>query len=284
MEVGIHYDVKWSLIRPLTKERPFEVFTDLNAHIAVLYLHPGIEIQIIKNILAPPTEGCVVMSFGTGNAPTAPEFLQVFQDAIARNVIIVNISQCWKGATATEYAAGKKFIDVGVLNCHDMSAEAAVGKLAVYLGKTNLTIAQKRDKLSRNLRGELTEKVQERHDKMLQDTHSLCTVWRTMRQKLARKELYAIIPTIICTASAQGNMDVIMDIVERKFDVNVCDYDKRTGLHMAALNGKFEIVKFLIHSGALSNLKDQSGHSAFDLAKQGNHQEICDFLESLGKS
>jgi L-asparaginase/Glu-tRNA(Gln) amidotransferase subunit D len=52
------------------------------------------------------------MSFGTGNAPTSPEFLQTFQEAIARNVIVVNISQCWKGATATEYAAGKVFGDM----------------------------------------------------------------------------------------------------------------------------------------------------------------------------
>jgi L-asparaginase/Glu-tRNA(Gln) amidotransferase subunit D len=56
------------------------------------------------------------MSFGTGNAPTNTEFLSVFQDAIRKDVIIVNISQCWMGATATEYAAGKVFI---IIFCFD---------------------------------------------------------------------------------------------------------------------------------------------------------------------
>lgn len=53
--------------------------------------------------------GCVVMSYGSGNTPSNPEFLEVFKSAIERGVIIVNISQCWKAATNDSYTTGKVF-------------------------------------------------------------------------------------------------------------------------------------------------------------------------------
>ena len=65
-----------------------------------------------------------------------------------------------------------------------------------------------------------------------------------------------------------------------KIDINSCDYDKRTGLHLAASEGHVDTVKLLIEKGA-EILKDRWGNTAIDEIKDKtgeNYDAIRDLL------
>jgi len=59
-----------------------------------------------------------------------------------------------------------------------------------------------------------------------------------------------------------GNMEEIKLLIE-KINVNFCDYDKRTPLHLASSEGHIEIVKLLLQHGAKVT-NDRWGHSPID--------------------
>jgi glutaminase len=62
------------------------------------------------------------------------------------------------------------------------------------------------------------------------------------------------------------------------WSVNAYDYDGRTALGVAASQGNFEGVKYLVSHGANPFHKDFRGNSAFDDAKRENHREILEYL------
>jgi glutaminase len=47
----------------------------------------------------------------------------------------------------------------------------------------------------------------------------------------------------MCTAAAQGNVDLIRRYIKAGINVNAADYDKRTALHIAAAEGNLEVVR-----------------------------------------
>ena len=50
----------------------------------------------------------------------------------------------------------------------------------------------------------------------------------------------------LCSASYKGDLDFIKQCAEMNYDISVSDYDSRTCLHIAAVENKVEIVKYLI--------------------------------------
>jgi lysophospholipase len=279
VEVGVHYDVRWSVINRMPEScKQLSVQTELNNQIVVCYLYPGINIKVLQSMLEPPTEGCVVMSFGSGNTPSNPEFLEVFKAAVDRGVIVVNISQCANAMTNEFYTTGKKFIRVGVVNCYDSTVEAAVAKLAVYLAKPHLSKEEIKEKLRKSTRGELTEpQVPSKHGK----SKDLSNLFESLNQKLASKEMMPIIPTLLCMASAQANISVLREMVNSKYDMNLSDYDGRTALHLASENGHLEVVKFLVANGARVDVKDNFGNTSFDIAQHHRHDQICNYIKEI---
>ena len=77
---------------------------------------------------------------------------------------------------------------------------------------------------------------------------------------------------------AQGNMREIRRLIASGADMNYKDYDRRTALHLAVAEGKFDVVKYLVLHGANKSIKDRFGNTAIDEAKKGNHTEILSFL------
>lgn len=60
---------------------------------------------------------------------------------------------------------------------------------------------------------------------------------------------------------SEGNLDKIQKLIY-KIDINCCDYDKRTPLHLAVSEGNIEIVELLINNGA-KLLLDRWGNTPF---------------------
>ncbi|CAD6919084.1 unnamed protein product, partial [Tilletia laevis] len=154
--VGINVEVAWELVaRPKGLDR-LRVHTTMDNNVAVLRLFPGLSASTIRTFLAPPLRGCVLESYGAGNAPTSPEFLAALKEAGDRGCVIVNTTQCLQGEVSAIYAVGRKLQSIGVVAGGDMTPEAALAKLSYLLAKPELSTAQVRELMGRSLRGELT--------------------------------------------------------------------------------------------------------------------------------
>jgi L-asparaginase len=131
--------------------------SDIHAHsIAILHLFPGLDWQVLDNLLKSPLKALVLLTYGVGNAQQDEQLLATLKEATDRGILIVNCSQCLKGRVNMEgYATGHALSEAGVISGLDMTTETVIAKL-YYLLSQDLSIKVIRELLGTNLRGELT--------------------------------------------------------------------------------------------------------------------------------
>jgi adenylate kinase len=85
------------------------------------------------------------------------------------------------------------------------------------------------------------------------------------------------------TAASEGDVEEVKALLEYgNIDLNQGDYDKRTALHLAAGEGRLEVVQILCEAGADVNAKDRWGNRPLDDAIAANCQRCITFLEQSG--
>lgn len=155
-ETGIDIEYSHENILP-HPEQALIVHSRMSDKVAILKLFPGITKQVVQSILqAPDLRGVVMETFGSGNAPSTPWFLELLQDALQRGVHILNVSQCDEGRVIQgQYETSKYLLNMGVVGGADITTEAAIAKLMFVLGQ-GLDHDQTRMLLCQNLRGEIS--------------------------------------------------------------------------------------------------------------------------------
>ena len=99
----------------------------------------------------------VLETFGSGNATTAPWFLEALKEAIDRGLIILNITQCKGGSVEMgRYETSLDMARIGVVSGYDLTAEAAVAKLMYLIGQ-GLSREKVVELLGVSIRGEMTK-------------------------------------------------------------------------------------------------------------------------------
>jgi L-asparaginase len=132
------------------------VHLDLNPNIGVLKLYPGISKQAVLAITASDVDAIIMETFGSGNTTTAAWFLECLEQALAKGKMIVDITQCQRGAVELGmYQTSKRLQQMGIVSGHDMTFEATCTKLMYVLGQ-NLSHEASARLMEQSLRGELT--------------------------------------------------------------------------------------------------------------------------------
>jgi hypothetical protein len=83
----------------------------------------------------------------------------------------------------------------------------------------------------------------------------------------------------LCRSAAEGDVTTVKSLLNSNVSVNAVDYDHRSALHLAASNGKLEMVQCLLNMGASTATEDLWGSNPKDYAVQSNHdlvhEELC---------
>lgn len=133
------------------------VSTQMSDAVAVVTLFPAMSYSMLDQMLScEGLRGVVLQTYGAGNAPTAPAFLEIVERAVKRGVLILNISQCTDGRVEMSlYQTGQALERIGVVCGFDMTLEAATTKMCHLLGKYE-SVEWAKEAIKSNLSGELS--------------------------------------------------------------------------------------------------------------------------------
>ena len=122
-------------------------------------MFPGITETVVEAILnIRNLKGVVLETYGSGNAPNKPWFLNLINNAIQNGIKIINVTQCYGGSVILgHYDTSVGLKAIGVIGGIDITTESAVAKL-MYLLSEDLTDENFKDYFQKSLRGEISEK------------------------------------------------------------------------------------------------------------------------------
>ncbi|KAL9185630.1 hypothetical protein ACHAXT_003407 [Thalassiosira profunda] len=88
--------------------------------------------------------------------------------------------------------------------------------------------------------------------------------------------------TRFCFAASRDDIDTLAAMCDHGFDPDSSDYDRRTALMVASMNGNGETVTKLLEYHANPNLTDMHGTSALYEAVKNNHENVEEILLEAG--
>ena len=133
LEIAFRKEVLW---RPKTNEKLI-VHRGMDNGVVYLSLFPGLCERVLRYMLqAPGLKGVVMKTYGAGNAPTDPWFVNTVREAVDRGIVMVNVTQCNNGKVdPLRYETGNALRRAGVISGRDLTSEAAITKLMFLFGQ-----------------------------------------------------------------------------------------------------------------------------------------------------
>lgn len=157
-KVGINIIYKQHLLRPLSN-KPLKVYNKMCDNVIIVKVHPALRQEYLEAFLSVEgLRGVVLETYGSGNAPTSPWFINAIKKAIDKGVIVLNVTQCKAGSVVMgHYEASMELLNIGVVSGGDITTEAALAKLMFVLANYN-SKEERIKMLNSDMRGEITGK------------------------------------------------------------------------------------------------------------------------------
>ncbi|KAA3677214.1 60kDa lysophospholipase [Paragonimus westermani] len=230
--------------------------------------------------------GVVIRTYGAGNVPASrKDLLAIFKAASERGVLMVNVTQCYRGGVKAVYSTGLVLNEYGVIPGYDITTEAALTKLAYVLGKKEYAdVATKRIMLLRALRGEVTIEGEDAQTaKLFKFQFDQVKLERNLLTYFA--DLFAeakvddpdgrglmwarrLTPALACVAAASNNIASLEELYRVLGHLQLSDCDGRSTLHRAVRHGHLSATKFLLEHGVSVHTRDLWGKTPIDYAIQ----------------
>lgn len=157
-ESGVNLSIDDKFLWKPKSKGPFKVYRNLVSEILLIKMFPGIQADILDNMLSYSSlKGVVMETFGAGNITNETWMVALLEKTIKRGVPIVNVTQCSGGrVTMGLYETSIALKRIGVISGNDLTTEAALAKMMFLLGEG---YSGKNFKLQfeTSLRGELSE-------------------------------------------------------------------------------------------------------------------------------
>lgn len=133
---GIHIKYESHLIRRTKSGAAFHPHYLLDNNVMILTIFPGIRKEVVDVCMnVNGLRAVVLKTFGAGNGPQKPWFVDSIRRLVERGVIVVNITQCFKGTVEMHrYETGLQLLQAGVVNGYDSTVESMLTKLMFLLG------------------------------------------------------------------------------------------------------------------------------------------------------
>lgn len=136
-KAGVHITYQPHLIHYSDSEQPLTLRLNMDNHVAVLKLFPGITQEVVHSLLmSRGLRGVVLETYGAGNAPSVDWLYDELRAAVAVGIIIVNKTQCNTGSVEMGlYDTSLNLMKAGVLSGYDITTEALLTKMMFLFGE-----------------------------------------------------------------------------------------------------------------------------------------------------
>jgi len=240
--------------------------------VACLRIFPGIKPEMLDSVLhVANLRGLILETFGAGNAPGGEDgsLTKVMSSAIARGIVIVNVSQCQSGSVSPLYAPATALGKAGVVFGHDLTTEAALTKLSFLLALPGMEYADIITQMGLSLRGEMTE------ESSTQFSHPAAAPHIPSQQSAFTSLGYAI------TAGSVSNVCALLDTDSFSL-LQAKDYAENTALHLAAVGPDAMVLRELLKRGASVHVRNLAGNTPLWLAQKVENKEHVEILVEAG--
>ncbi|MCR5156425.1 MAG: asparaginase [Butyrivibrio sp.] len=135
----------------------FHLSDSYSSEVCMIKMFPGMHRSLLESLADQGYKGIYLEAYGIGGMPFVKhDFTGTVEKLINQGITVVVGTQCpYEGSKMDVYETGRRALEIGVLQAHDMTGEAALTKLMWILGMTD-NPAEIRDYYSINIAGEVT--------------------------------------------------------------------------------------------------------------------------------